>query len=234
MKLPSFLKPNLLVAIATFATFATLAMTACGDINIKIGGKTAAITGSGTAATATRDVPVFTTIETHGACKLTLRVGEAQSIKITADDNLLPYLTSEVKDGVLVLKSLVAVSTKNGIAYEITAPQIDRLLNSGAVAVNASGFSGPSLTVEASGAGSLVLAGKVDSFNSSLSGVGSLNADKLVADRVSVDVSGVGSAEIRAEKSLKANVSGVGSVKWRGAATDVSKNVSGIGSVSKS
>jgi Putative auto-transporter adhesin, head GIN domain len=228
MTQPSFLKPVLLVVIATFA------MTACGDINIKIGGKTAAVNGSGTVATAARDVPAFTTIETHGTGKMTLRVGEAQSIKITADDNLLPYLTTEVKDGVLVLKSSASISTKNGITYEITAPQIDRLHNSGAISVNASGFSGPTLTVDALGAGSLVLAGKVESFNSSLSGVGSINADKLVADRVSVDVSGVGSAEIRAEKSLKANVSGVGSVQWSGAATDVWKNVSGIGSVRKS
>ncbi len=43
----------------------------------------------------------------------------------------------------------------------------------------------------------------------------------------------VGSANVRAEKSLRANVSGVGSLSWKGAATDVTTNVSGIGRVSK-
>jgi Putative auto-transporter adhesin, head GIN domain len=215
------------------ATLVALALPACGQINITVGGKGKAVTGSGTVASVNRDVPAFTAIETQGVGKLTLRVGEAQSIKITADDNLLQYLTSEVKNGVLVLKSSAAISTKNGIAYEITAPRIERLDNSGAISMNATGLMGAALTVNASGTGSIVLSGTVESLTASLSGVGSVDADKLTADRVSVDVSGVGSAAIRAEKSLKANVSGVGSVKWRGAATDVSKNVSGVGSVRK-
>lgn len=215
------------------ACAAVLALPACGDVSISMGGKSLMVAGSGVLATSARDVPVFTAIETSGTGKVVLRVGEAQSVKITADDNLLPYLTSEVQNGVLKLGVSSGISTKKSISYEITAPKIERLENTGSVSLNATGIAGPALTLNASGTGSIVLSGKVESFTASLSGVGSLEADKLIADRVSADVSGVGSAEVRAEKSLKANVSGVGSVKWRGAATDVSKNVSGIGSVSK-
>ena len=74
----------------------------------------------------------------------------------------------------------------------------------------------------------------VDSFKAALTGVGTLDADSLTADRVDTSLSGVGSAHVRAEKSLRANVNGVGSLSWKGAATDVSTHVSGIGRVSKS
>ena len=40
-------------------------------------------------------------------------------------------------------------------------------------------------------------------------------------------------ASVRAEKSISGSVSGVGSLTWKGAATEVSTNVSGIGRVSK-
>jgi hypothetical protein len=189
--------------------------------------------GSGKSATDARIVPAFTAIDTSGSGALVLKVGDVQSVKITADDNLMPLLTSEVKHGVLMLGVQGSISTKTKIRYEITAPRIERIENSGAVATEASGFKGGALAVSASGAGSVTLSGKVDSLKATLSGVGSLNADKLTADRVTVDLSGVGSAEIRAEKSLKADVSGVGSMTWRGGATDVSTNVSGIGSVKK-
>ena len=60
-----------------------------------------------------------------------------------------------------------------------------------------------------------------------------VDAEGLAADRVVAEMSGVGSGSVRAEKSLKADVSGVGSLTWKGAATEVSTNVSGIGRVSK-
>jgi Putative auto-transporter adhesin, head GIN domain len=214
------------------ACVAAIALPACGDFNIGVNiGSGKGVKGSGVAATQSRDLPAFTSIETTGSGKVVIKVGETQSVKITADDNLLPFLSSEVKNGKLVLSVSKPISTKTTIKYEIKAPKIDRIDNSGAIATTASGFSGGSLTVDASGAGSVALAGKVDSLNVNLSGVGSLDADKLAADRVSAELSGVGSAELRAEKSIKANVSGVGSMTWRGAATDVSTNVSGIGSV---
>jgi hypothetical protein len=99
--------------------------------------------------------------------------------------------------------------------------------------MDAGGFAGGELVIVCSGVGSVTLAGRVDSLKAELSGVGSLSADGLSADRVETNLSGVGSANVRAEKSLNGNVSGVGSLTWKGAATDVSTNVSGIGRVSK-
>jgi hypothetical protein len=219
--------------ISLWAAALTLILAACGDISISFNDGDSKVKGSGVKATETRAVAAFTAIEATGIGSLKLRVGESESLKITADDNLLPLIKSEVKNGVLVLSTKGASSSKNGIIFEATANTIKRLENSGTVSMDAGGFAGGELVIVCSGVGSVTLAGRVDSLKAELSGVGSLSADGLSADRVETNLSGVGSANVRAEKSLNGNVSGVGSLTWKGAATDVSTNVSGIGRVSK-
>ncbi len=208
-------------------------LTACGDISITFGDDVSKVKGNGIKATETRAVAAFTAIDATGIGRLKLRVGEIESLTITADENILPLIKSEVKDGVLVLSTTGATKSKTDIVFDATAKTIKRLENSGTVSINASGFNGGDLAVETSGVGSITLAGRVDSFKAELSGVGSLDAEALTADRVTTSLSGVGSATVHAEKSINGTVSGVGSLTWKGAATDVSSNVSGIGRVSK-
>lgn len=215
------------------AVTSVVALAACGDISITIGDSDSKVKGSGVVASETRAVAPFTAIEATGIGKLKLRIGDSDTLKVTADDNILSLIKSEVKDGVLVLSTKGASHSKSNIVFEASARTIKRLENSGTVSIDAQGFNGGELSVETSGVGSIKLAGRVDVLKVELSGVGSLDADDLVADRVTTDLSGVGSATVRAEKSIRGNVSGIGSLTWRGAATDVSTNVSGIGRVAK-
>lgn len=220
--------------ISTVAlAFAAVMVTACGDISISFSDGESKVRGSGVKATETRTVPAFTAIDATGIGKLKVKVGGDDSLKVTADDNILPLIKSEVKDGVLVLSTQGASKSKNDIVFEVSAKTIKRLENSGTVSIDASGFNGGDLAVETSGVGSIRLAGRVDSLKAVLSGVGSLEADALTADRVITDLTGVGSASVRAEKSMSGNVSGVGSLVWKGAATDVTTSATGIGRVSK-
>lgn len=212
---------------------AALGLAACDGISITFGDSDSKIKGSGVAASETRAVANFEAIEATGIGKLKLRIGDSDGVKVSADDNILPLIKTEVKDGVLTLSTKGATLSKTDIVFEVTARRIKRIENSGTVSIDASGFNGGELSVETSGVGSIKLDGRVDSFKAELSGVGSLEADALVADRIDTNLSGVGSANVRAEKTLRANVSGVGSLSWKGAATDVSTNVSGIGRVSK-
>lgn len=210
-----------------------LGLAGCDGISITFNDSDSKVKGSGVAASETRAVASFDSIDATGVGKLKLRIGDNESLTVKADDNILPLIKTEVKDGVLTLSTKGATLSKTDIVFEITARRIKRLENSGTVSIDASGFNGGELSVETSGVGSIKLNGRVDSFKAELSGVGSLEADALTADRVDTNLSGVGSAHVRAEKSLRANVSGVGSLSWKGAATDVSTNVSGIGRVSK-
>lgn len=221
-------------AIAGFAAFA---LGGCGDVTISVGNKNA-VKGSGVSLTETRAMTPFTGVDLAGVGKLVLKVGEgaAYSVKVTADDNLLPLIETVVKGETLTIRPKDSVSFSNSVSftYEVTAPKIEKIQSSGAASIDGLGFSGGKLFVDVSGVGSVKLAGRVDEFRAEMSGAGSLNSSSLVADDVKVDLSGVGSADVRADRRIRANVSGLGSISWEGSATDVKTDVSGLGSVRKS
>lgn len=220
---------------AAFAVGSALLVSACGDIKITFNDDGPdAVKGSGVSASETRAVASFSAIDATGNGRLKLRVGGDDSLKITADDNVLPLIKSEVRDGVLYLSAKSGYSPKTDIVYEVSAKTIKRLENAGTVSIDASGFSGGSLEIETSGVGSATLTGRVDTLKIEMSGVGSVDADGLTADNVRAAMSGVGSGKVHAEKSLRAEVSGIGNLTWKGGATDVNTTVSGIGRVSKS
>lgn len=220
------------LAVTGVALAVAALLAGCGDVSITIGDGPS-VRGSGVSATESRSVAHFEAIEAAGSGKLRLRIGDTDSLKVTADDNILPYLKTEVRNGVLVLSTEGNLAPRSGVTFEVTAKSVTRIENAGTVSIEASGFNGGDFTLGASGVGSATLAGRVDTLKLDLSGVGSVNAEALAADRVIAAMSGVGSGTVRAEKSIKADVSGVGSLTWKGGATEVSTHVSGVGRVSK-
>jgi hypothetical protein len=223
--------------LAAITSIAALALAACEDVTIKIGSKNG-VKGSGVSATETRTLTEFSEVDLAGVGKLVLKVGEGStySVKVTADDNLLPLVETKISGNTLTiqLKDSVSLSNSVGFTYEVTAPKIERIESSGAASVEGAGFNGGKLVVDISGVGSVKLAGRVEEFRADLSGAGSLNSTALIANDVKVDLSGVGSAEVHADTRIRANVSGLGSINWQGNATDVKSDVSGLGSVRKS
>src|SRR6185437_13069443 len=76
------------------------------------------------------------------------------------------------------------------------------------------------------------LAGRVDDEKVSISGAGSYRAERLFANDATVTVSGVGNVVLRAERTLRANISGAGVIEYAGDPV-VTEHVSGIGRVKR-
>jgi Putative auto-transporter adhesin, head GIN domain len=75
--------------------------------------------------------------------------------------------------------------------------------------------------------------GQTRDFRLRLSGAGKARCYDLMSENTSVDISGAGSAEVFASVALDADVSGAGSVRYKGNAARVNQQVSGAGSVKK-
>lgn len=190
-----------------------------------------AVDGDGKLTSETRDLGPFHGFEVGGSFTIKWAPGEKHQIKITTDTNLIPLVQTTVVDGVLKITSTDDLSPSGELSLEITASVLDSVDISGAVNLEASGLTGPKLTVDASGAGSLVLAGKVDDLDAELSGAGSIDAGKLDTKRTAVDISGAGSARVHATEKLVADISGAGAVQYSGEPKTVEKDVSGAGSI---
>jgi hypothetical protein len=212
---------------------------------------------SGPVMTEDRAVESFTSIEVDYPAEILITQGDAQSIKVEAQRDILPGLQTRVQnnrleiyyrtqDGnrinptkpvriTIVVKDLREVDF--GSAGKLTLNGIDTdnldISLSGAGSLEVNDLSARRFSVDLSGAGSMTANGEADDFRLNISGFGSFNGKDLHTMTANVNMSGAGSATVWVEDDLDANVSGVGSVNYYGS-PNVSKNVSGVGGISSS
>lgn len=189
--------------------------------------------GSGTAKTETRNVSGFTGVTFSSFGTLNITQTGTESLTISADDNLLPLLTSNVSNNTLFLgaKPGNSITPTKPIVYTLTVKNLNNITLSGAGKVNATNIKTSALNVTLSGAGSMTIAGSASSQTALVSGLGSYNAKGFPTDSAQVTISGAGSATITANKQLTAIVSGAGSVTYYGSPSQVTKTISGAGSI---
>ena len=210
--------------------------------------------GSGVVKMETRKVSDFHAIEIDYPAEVVITQGSAVSVKIEAEDNVLPGLQTQVKDGTLnifyktendkhvnptktvkitiVVKNLDEVNFSSAGELTINGLKTDQLdfsLN-GAGKVTISDITTKALKLDLSGAGSLVASGAADDLDLNMSGFGSFEGADLHSQTAKVNISGAGSATVWVDDELDADVSGAGSINYYGSAS-VTKNVSGVGSV---
>jgi hypothetical protein len=213
--------------------------------------------GSGHIVTESREVHDFSTIDVSYPVQITIQQGEVESLKIEAEDNVLPGLKTQVVQGdleifyksengkhinpthpvkiTIVVKDLTAVDFSSAGELNIVGLKTQDLdLDlSGAGNLKLENVSIQNLVVGLSGAGSLTASGTADNLELNISGVGSHHGAELNSKSAQVDISGLGSATVWVDDELTASISGAGSVNYYGSPS-VSKNVSGLGSVTHS
>jgi hypothetical protein len=189
--------------------------------------------GSGTAATDHRTVDPFTAVEVRGTVELELTVGSTPSVTLSGDDNLLPLVTTDVSGKRLIISSKEGIRPELPLVARVTVSRdLEEIIGRGVTEIRAQGLTGDTLRVELSGAGKADLAGEVGSLELRLSGAGSLDAKRLNAKKIDVDVSGAGRVEVGEPEVLDVDISGAGTVTHRGE-PEITQSISGAGSIRK-
>lgn len=189
------------------------------------------IEGSGKLETRELDLATFDEIELGGAFDLHVTFGDRQKVSVTIDDNLWDNLAAEVKGGRLDLDWRKSCQPDRDCLVEVVVKSLEEVDIHGACSATIEGFQGDRFTYNLSGAGDLTMDGKVGELEIRVSGAGNADTRKLEARDVDVTVSGAGEAEVFAERSIRARVSGVGKVIYHGHPEDKDTMVSGIGSI---
>jgi hypothetical protein len=207
-----------------------------------IGGKR--IKGNGNISTAEREVSEFNKVEVSGAIDVYMVQGALKPVRIEGDENLLSYVKVEQ------MGDKIEVSTKRGynlrptrkMKVYVTSPRFEKLDVSGACNIisenklsldNNVDVNAPRVEAEVSGSGNVNMKGETKIFELKISGAGEAKCYDLLTESTKVNISGAGSAEVFASVDLDANVSGAGSIKYKGNAPKISQHVSGAGSVKK-
>jgi Putative auto-transporter adhesin, head GIN domain len=188
--------------------------------------------GSGTMKTEKRELAAFKGIETGGAFNLEITCQKPQSVEIQADDNLLPLVEAEVRDGVLHVDTKENYHSNKLITLRISVPDLNHVTIAGAGNVHITGIKNDKFEVSATGAAKMQLSGETKSVSIDNSGAGLIDAHDLRAPKADVKLSGAGQVEVYASDQLDVSISGVGRVKYSGQPKVVNKNISGIGTIS--
>jgi len=192
----------------------------------------AGVAGSGRVITENRNVSGFDSIEFSGSGRLEIDQNGTEALSISADDNLLPLLTSEVEGTHLILKvrpgSRVRPSQK--IVYKIGAKKLNEVACAGDISAVLRGIHTDSLKLEIAGSGDISADGTSDQQSVSIAGSGKYSGAGLKSKSASINISGSGDAVLAASEELKVNVAGSGSIKYIGE-PKITQSIMGSGTI---
>lgn len=210
--------------------------------------------GSGKVVTETREVSNFHALEVDYPAQVFITQGAKESVKIEAEDNILPGLQTLVKNGVLeifykaetkkhvnpteIVKITIVVKDLSDAQLTSAGELSIEKLKTNSLDVSLSGAGNlnlddilvKALSVSLSGAGSMTASGTADDLDMNISGFGDFKGKDLHTKKANVDISGAGSATVWVDDDLTADISGAGSISYYGSAS-VTRQISGVGSV---
>ncbi len=178
------------------------------------------VRGSGDLVEETRQVSDFTGVELASLGNLSIAVGETESLRIEAEDNLLKYIETEVRDGELRIASRPNVNLlpTKGIYFFLTVKDLEDVLISGLGNVDIADLETTRLSVEISGAGDVDMEDvSAEALHVRIGGGGDVNAGEVNVGTLAVDIGGGGGvdvAELNAD-ALEVEISGLGDLHVR-------------------
>ncbi len=213
------------------------------------------IKGNGVISSQDRSVNYAGKIKLLGSYDVEITQGPTASVKVEADENILPYIITDQEGGFLVIKSRdhINFSTEHDIKVYITTDKLEQvsLAGSGNI-IGKNKFSGsdklilkiagsgditmevntPGIEADIAGSGSIKLKGETQDQAINISGVGDYYAEDLKSENAKIKIAGSGDVKVFADHNLDITIAGVGSVYYKGDAS-IKQHISGSGEVKK-
>ncbi len=176
------------------------------------------VDGSGNVVTQSRSVSGFNGVSIAGAVsKLIIEQTGFESLAITAHEDILPLLRSEVVGGLLVLGPLPGANIDSShIVYELTVRDLNEVSAAGVSTVELRRIDTPFLDVDLAGVAGMTSAGTADEQRINVVGVSNYQAAELRSRVVRINASGVSSATLRVSERLDVNVGRISTVRYFG------------------
>ncbi len=214
----------------------------CGPINFGTArfGWPGAVRGSGRVVEEERPVSGVTGVELATFGDLTIEVSDNEELRIEAEENLMPYFETEMRDGTLVIKQRqnVRIVSNRPVSFYLTVKEkgLESIDISGSGDARAPDLEAERFSITITGSGDLRMedleAGGVrvrltgsgdlrmgnldaDTLDVRLSGSGDMAMDELRANRLEVDMTGSGGLDIDGGQVERQNVTATGSGDYR-------------------
>jgi Putative auto-transporter adhesin, head GIN domain len=190
------------------------------------------IAGSGKRAMQKREVAPFTSIMTEGAFNIEVTCQKGPELEVEGDDNILDYVSTEVSNNVLRVKSTKGYSVNEPVKLKISAPNLEALSVSGAGRIDVKGMNNEKFVIDSNGAPSISVSGTTKTLNINTNGAGKIDTYRLHASRGIVESKGVSRVDLNVAEQLDVTVSGPSVVFYKGDPV-VNKTIHGPGKVER-
>ena len=196
------------------------------------------VTGNGKITEVNRQVPDFTEVELSGSMNVEIQPGTEIGVKVITDENILPYVITEVRNGILEIHFKRNVNISNDHTRVLVyAPALNKMTTSGSgnfssngpmknnqlITLRSSGsgdfklaIDAPAVNITGSGSGDFSLSGFTKDVTANLTGSGELNCRDLKAENVKIKLTGSADARVFASSTLKVSITGSGDVLYWG------------------
>lgn len=236
------MKTNYLFMVAVF--FLLIISSGCNNKTLQ---------GSGNIITENRNISSFDRIIFSGIGEMTIEQGNEESLTVRADDNILPYIHTEVENNALILgfvdsDQIFIFNPTDEIQFYLTVKNLSQIDFPGAGSIKINNLETEKLIVDLSGtgnlevdslnanelivlqrgAGTIFVSGQVKEQDITHSGSGSYHAADLISQTTIIKISGAGDATIWAVETLDVEISGLGNVTYHGYPR-LTKDISGMG-----
>lgn len=213
------------------------------------------VKGNGHVITDNRGLSGFTSVVSEGSFDVYVSTGSPASVKIEAEDNILPYIETYVDNNILRIdtKDDVWLRPRRSVKIYVVAPHFRKIHSKGTgniisqtkitdssrmdLVINGNGdikvdVDAPEVNAEVTGNGGIDVTGQSKTFKGTLTGNGNIHAFNLMAEQTNVRILGNGDADVFASVHLDISIGGNGNVRYKGGG-QISSHITGNGDVKK-
>lgn len=232
------------------AIILTLLITLSYSANAQNWWNSKKVHGNGNVITKTRTISEFDKVSLGGSFKVVLISGKEEKLTIKGEENILPYIETEVKNGRLKIKVQKYVNIKPTEQLIVTVPFEDingisiggsgdvvskKVISADTVSLSIGGSGNIKAEVDADevkvsigGSGNVKLQGTAQNLKCSIAGSGDVKAYKLKTEKIKVSVAGSGDVYTTVSKKIKGSMVGSGNIYYKGNPKNI--DISAVGS----
>lgn len=206
---------------------------------------------SGLIVTEEIEIQPFEGISFDVAGNVFIQQGTEQIVMVETHQSIIPGISTTVRDGIWNIRFLECYNRYDKFDVYITVPELNFASISGSgniygqtsfeterfdAIIPGSGninleIFADVLDTDISGSGNIIIAGETEQFLTFISGSGNIFAFDMESNNCQVRISGSGNCEVLVNNQLDVQISGSGSVRYKGNPPIVNSTITGSGSV---
>ncbi len=201
--------PAMVVAL-TAVVGAGLAVAACvvsdgGSMKV---GSPPYVQGSGTLATETRPLDAFHALSASQGIEVSVSNGGSYAASVTADDNLLEHVSTEVSDGTLFVAVEGNIDTWHPLQVDVTmASPVDAITADAGATVDCEDLQPGSLEVRATSGATVRGGGRATSLDLTADAGATVDLRNVEAEQARVDVSTGSTVHVQVTQAVRGSCS---------------------------